>query len=265
MFFRLSSWVLILLVVVVVVGGAALGYRMGRHVRHRAAHFRDPVVAVQGALLGFVGLVLAFGLSLAVGRYEARRAATVAETNTIETTYLRAQTLAEPVRADSLERLIRYTDTRIRLSSTVPTSARADDVIEDGALLERQLWGLAGQALEAAPRDSVPRLYTESLNEMFDAGTARVGALNNRVPDTVLALEVFGAAAALAFLGTHLGILGRGVVPVLLAASLVSFMLLVEFDLDRPARGLIRIPSTALTTLRSSMDLPPAATGPDGP
>ena len=265
MFFRLSSWALIVLVVVVVVGGSALGYRIGRRVRHRSAHFRDPVVAVQGALLGFVGLVLAFGLSLAVGRYEARRAATVAETNTIETTYLRAQTLAEPVRTDSLERLVRYTDTRIRLSDTVPTAASEEGVLADGDRIERQLWGLASQALEAAPRDSAPRLYTESLNEMFDAGTARVGALNNRVPDTVLALEVFGATAALGFLGAHLGILGRGVVPVLLAATLVSLMLLVEFDLDRPARGLIRIPSTTLVTLRASMELPPAASGPDGP
>jgi hypothetical protein len=264
-FFRLSSWALIALVVVVVVGVAALGYWIGRRVRHRSAHFRDPVVAVQGALLGFVALVLAFGLSLAVGRYEARRAATVVETNTIETTYLRAQTLAEPVRSDSMGWLVRYTDSRIRLSHTVPTAASEEDVLAESARVERRLWGLAGEALDAAPRDSAPRLYTESLNEMFDAGTARVAALNNRVPDTVLALEVFGAAAALGFLGAHLGILGRGVVPVLLAATLVSLMLLVEFDLDRPARGLIRIPSTTLTSLRASMELPPAATGPDAP
>jgi hypothetical protein len=265
MFFRLSSWTLVALVAVVVVGGAALGYRIGRRVRHRAAHFRDPVVAVQAALLGFVGLVLAFGLSLAVGRYEARRAATVIETNTIETTYLRAQTLAEPVRTDSLDGLVRYTDSRIRLSHTVPTAAAEEDVLADSARIERQLWELAGQALDRAPRDSAPRLYVESLNEMFDAGTARVGALNNRVPDPVLLLEVFGATVALGLLGTHLGILGRGVVPVLLAATLVSLTLLVELDLDRPARGVIRIPSTALTALRASMELPPAAAGPDGP
>jgi hypothetical protein len=264
-FFRLSSWALIALVIGLVVGVTALGYWIGRRVQHRAAHFRDPVVAVQGALLGFVGLVLAFGLSLAVGRYETRRAATIVETNAIETTYLRAQTLAEPVRADSLELLVLYTDTRIRLSKTVPTAAREGEVVAEGERLQRELWGLAGEALDVAPTDSAPRLYTESLNEMFDAGTARVGALNNRVPDTVLALEVFGAVVALGFLGAHLGILGRGVVPVLLAATLVSLMLLVEFDLDRPARGLIEIPSANLIALRASMELPPAADGPTGP
>jgi hypothetical protein len=264
-FFRLSSWTLIVVVSGVVVGGAGIGYWIGHRVRRRGPHFRDPVAAVQGALLGFVGLVLAFGLSLAVGRYEARRAAVVAETNAIGTTYLRAQTLAEPARTDSLEDLMRYTDTRIRLSHAVPTSDRAHDDVADGDLLERRLWGLAGEALDAAPRDSAPRLYVESLNQMIDSGTARVASLNNRVPDTVLYLEVAGAAVALGLLGTHLGILGRGIVPVLLAAGLVSLVILVEFDLDRPARGLIEIPSTSLVQLRASMDLPPAAEGPGGP
>src|SRR3954463_12101098 len=33
---------------------------------------REPLGVVQGALIGFMGLVLAFGLSLALGRYESR-------------------------------------------------------------------------------------------------------------------------------------------------------------------------------------------------
>lgn len=130
---------------------------------------------LQGALLGIVGLILAFGLALAVGRYEARRGAVVEEANAIGTTYLRAQTLAEPVRTGSLERLVRYTDTSIRLSHSVPGTPAARQAVADGQ------------------------------------------------------------------------------------------QLLVTFDLDRPTRGLIRIPSTALTNLRASMVLPPAATGPARP
>ena len=77
---------------------------------------------MQAALLGFMGLVLAFGLSLAVGRYETRRAAVVDEGNAIGTTYLRAQTIAEPQRSDSLTLLRRFTDTSIDISETVPGS-----------------------------------------------------------------------------------------------------------------------------------------------
>jgi hypothetical protein len=47
-----------------------------------------------------------------------------------------------------------------------------------------------------------------------------------------------------------------------LAAVLVTMLLLVTFDLDRPTRGLITVPATPLTTLRASMALPPPAKGP---
>jgi hypothetical protein len=49
---------------------------------------------------------------------------------------------------------------------------------------------------------------------------------------------------------------------VLLAAALITLLLLVTFDLDRPTRGLIRVPDAPLTSLRASMALPPAASGP---
>jgi hypothetical protein len=46
-------------------------------------------------------LILAFGLSLAVGRYQDRRADVVADAITIGTTYLRAQTIHEAQRTTS--------------------------------------------------------------------------------------------------------------------------------------------------------------------
>ena len=265
MFFRLSTLELALILAAVVFGTTGLGFVLGRYLRGRSDHLREPLGVLQAALLGLVGLVLAFGLALAVGRYEARRAAVVDDANAIGTTYLRAQTLAEPVRTRSLQRLVRYTDTSIRLSGSVPTTPEEGQAIADGLNLQRELWGLAGQALAEAPLASAPRLYVESLNEMIDMQTVRVAALNNRVPGAVLAVEVIFAAVALGLLAFYLAILGRGVVPVLLAAALIGSLLLVTFDLYRPTRGLIRVPATPLTSLRASMELPPAAAAPSRP
>ncbi len=111
MFFRLASWELALLIVAIVMGFAVLGLVIGLQLRKHSETLREPVGAVQGALLALVGLILAFGLTMAVGRYDSRRAAVVDETNAIGTTYLRAQTLAEPMRGRSLDLLQRYTDT----------------------------------------------------------------------------------------------------------------------------------------------------------
>ena len=265
MFFRLSSLELALILFAVVFGATGLGLLLGHVLRHRSEHLREPLGVLQAALLGLVGLVLAFGLALAVGRYESRRVAVVDDANAIGTTYLRAQTLAEPFRTRSLQRLVRYTDTSIRLSRSVPTTAQERQAVADGQKLQRELWGLAGRALADAPVASAPRLYVETLNQMIDMQTVHVAALNNRVPGPVLAVEVIFAAVSLALLAFYLAILGRGVLPVLAAAALICSLLLVTFDLDRPTRGLIRVPSTTLTSLRASMELPPAAAAPSRP
>src|SRR4051812_50004534 len=97
--------------------------------RRHSQHLSEPLAVLQAALLGMVGLLLAFGLSMAVGRYESRRAAVVADANAIGTTYLRAQTLAEPVRTASLARLRAYTDTSLRLSKSVPSTDAADRAV----------------------------------------------------------------------------------------------------------------------------------------
>jgi hypothetical protein len=220
---------------------------------------REPFAVLHSALLGMVALILAFGLALAMGRYETRRAALVQETNAIGTTYLRAETLSEPVRTSSLSLLKDYTDASIALSDAVPGSADAGAAISEGQQIQRELWGLAGDALDGAPTASAPRLYVESLNEMIDMQTVRVAALGNRVPTPIMAVEVFGAGIALGLLGFYLSMIGRGVYAVVLAAVLVSSLILVTFDLDRPTRGWIRVPDTPLVNLRASMEVPPAA------
>jgi hypothetical protein len=97
---------------------------------------------------------------------------------------------------------------------------------------------------------------------MIDGETARVAALSNRVPTAVLVLEVLGAALALGLLAAYLAIVGRGVLAVLLASVLVAFLLLVTADLDRPTRGMIRVPDSALRDEFASMKEPPAAAAP---
>jgi hypothetical protein len=246
----------------VLLGATGLGIWLGRRFRHLSHHLKEPFGILQGALLGLVGLLLAFGLSLAVSRYESRRANIVSEANAIGTAYLRAQTLPEPMRGRSLELLVRYARTAISLSEHVPGSDAAKAARASEAQLERQLWALAAQALGAKPIASAPRLYVESLNEMIDDETVRVAALSNRVPTAVLVLEVIGASVALGLLGAHLAIGGRGVFGVLLASALIAFLLLVTADLDRPTRGMIQVPDTPIRDQLDSMQKPPAAAAP---
>ncbi len=262
MFFSLNSWQLAVMLAGILFGATILGLVAGRALRHQSETLREPFGVVQGALLTLVALILAFGLAMAVTRYEARRAALVDDANSIGTAYLRAQTLREPVRSESLPLYVRYADASLRLSRSVPGSTAGKSAVADESVLQRRLWRLAGEALDAQPTESAPRLYVESLNDMIDMQTTRVSALNNRVPAPILLTQIIGAATALFLLALYLAVLSRGVVAVLLAAGLLTLLLFVTFDLDRPARGLITIPDAPLVQLRASMELPPAANAP---
>ena len=113
-----------LVLAVAVLGATAIGVFLGHRVRHLSDTLKEPFGVLQAALLGVVGLILAFGLSLAVTRYENRRDAVVDEANTIGTTYLRAQTLPEPMRSQSLALLLSYTENAVSLTNYIPGSGQ---------------------------------------------------------------------------------------------------------------------------------------------
>ena len=241
-------------------GATALGIYLGHRVRHLSDSLKEPFGILQGALLGLVGLILAFGLSLAVSRYQDRRADIVTAANAIGTTYLRAQTLPEPVRSRSLALLVEFTQkrpARVRRGAGQRRGRCGRSV--RGSRSSASSGASRRRPSTAAPTASAPRLYVETLNDMFDAETARVAALSNRVPTAVLVLEILGSAVALGLLAAYLVLLGRGRVAVVLASVLVAFLLIVTTDLDRPTRGLIRVPDKVLKDQLASMLLPPAA------
>ena len=262
MFFQMSTLILVVVLILILGGAVTTGALIGRSLRSRREAHRESVGVVQGTLLGLVGLLLAFGLTMAVGRYDARRSLVVEETNDIGTTFLRAQMLAEPSRTTSLELLRQYADAAIDLADEVPDSDRFDEDLTQIAELQRQLWAAAGDAVLADPTGTAPRLYVESLNATIDTHTSRVTSLRNRVPNTVMVLQVVGSAVAIGVLALYLALLGRGLITSLAAAAVVVLIVFISFDLDRPQRGFITVPSAPLIDLRASMQLRPAANGP---
>ena len=260
MFFRLSTWELWLIIAAIVLGFVALGYVAGRVLREHLETLREPVGVVQGALLALVGLVSPWPV-LGDRAYDSRRAAVVDDANTIGTTYLRAQTLAEPTRTPlpgATQALHGREPAALALGpddGEVPTDDRR------GRRLQRQLWRLAGNALEGAPRDSAPRLYVETLNQMIDQQTVAWPLSTTAYRRRPGAGDLRRRLRLRSPRALH-GHARPGATTVILAGSLVTVLLLVLFDLDRPTRGLIRVPDGPLVALRASMALPPAAQGP---
>ena len=154
------------------------------------------------------------------------------------------------IRSESLALIKQYTDLRIRLDHEVPGSKQFDETSDASQKIQNQLWALAGDALNASPVDSAPRLYVETLNDMIDAHTTRCVGARQSDPDLRVAVaDRRRPQWRSAYSPCTWRCSGRGVLTVFLAAALITIVVLVMFDLDRPSRGFIRVPDTPLVAL----------------
>ena len=161
-----------------------------------------------------------------------------------------------PRAARSATLLKEYTDAAIDVADAVPGTGSYREAVAHVERLQGDLWALATDAVSADPVGTGPRLYTETLNNMFDTHTSRVASLGNRVPTPVMILLVLGSAVAVGVLAFYLTLLGKGLATSLITAGVVLIILFVSFDLDRPQRGFIQVPDAALVQLRESFDQP---------
>ena len=131
---------------------------------------------------------------------------------------------------------------RLDITRRVPSAAELNDAIARSNAVQEALWG---QALAAAAKDAgmVPTgIFIQTLNEMIDNQEKRLTAGRNRVPNIVL-LALYGiAVVAGAFTGYGSGLEARrSRLPVYLTGILVSSVILLIQDLDRPNTGFITV------------------------
>ncbi len=107
-----QEWLVFLLLVAVMLAFAELGFRLGLPLHTAKDEARKGQIgAVQGAVLGLLGLLLGFTLAMAVDRYDKRRSLVVQEAKALGATYLRASLLPDSHHApvgDLLRRYYRY-------------------------------------------------------------------------------------------------------------------------------------------------------------
>jgi hypothetical protein len=222
-----------------VLAASELGRRLGVQV---GAQGGSSVSTLAGGALGLLALIIGFTFAMALTRFEARRDAVLNEANAIGTTALRARLLPEPHRTESLNLLRDYVKVRldITLHPVSPTELAAG--IDRSNALQEALW-LQAKAMAAKDNSLVPTgLFIQTLNEMIDSQGKRLAALRSQVPNVVL-LALFGIAAiAGAFAGYASGVEARRTrLPVYIMGVLISAVILLIMDLDRPGAGFIRV------------------------
>jgi hypothetical protein len=226
-----------------------VGFRAGR----RAAHAADPgasgqVGAIQGAVLGLLGLLLAFSFAAAGSRFLERQDLIVMEANAIGTAFLRADLIDELHRSGLRDSLRRYTEQRIALSARLRQGISPADQAEIESL-HAQIWSAAVAGVTARPATMLAVLAP--VNEVIDLHSTRLGAGRKHLPFLVLGLLIACSAIAIGVIGYGCGLGGRRRAPLTGAlAILIGTGLWITIDLDHPRAGLMQLSDAPLQALR---------------
>jgi uncharacterized membrane protein YidH (DUF202 family) len=213
------------------------GHWLGARVGDRGD---DNVPTLEGAMIGLLALIVGFTFAIALARFDARRAAVLAEANAIGTTALRARLLPEPHRKEVLGLLQEYVKIRLDITQLPATQVEFAAAVDKSNAIQEKLWQQA-MAMAASDTGMVPTgLFILALNETIDDQAKRLTAQRSRVPNIVL-LALFGiATVASGFAGYATGLKARrSRIPVYVMGLLVSCVIILILDLDRPGSGFI--------------------------
>lgn len=208
--------------------------------------------SIQGGIIGMLALILGFTFSMSVARYDNRAAAEVAEANAIGTAMLRTELLPGPDDrvADSLMSL--YIAHRVESVKTDLTDDQSrKSQIQRAQELQRQIWQVGIRAADKAPNPVTTGYFVTAINDMIDAQGKRNDILERSVPVAIyyLMFVIFLFASVLTGYVSGLG-KNNPRVPAIIMGFLISLMIFVIIDLDRPRRGMIAVKQDSMEALQ---------------
>lgn len=236
--------------------------RLGRFIRlklpdtsSRSPEENDSIGYVVSSIFGLVALLIGFTFSMALSRYDERRADVVREANAIGTAYYRSAFVQDAEKGKLQELLRSYADVRLRYGQASPETRHAFTL--QSAALREAISSAAQQATMRIGDTPMAGLQTTGINNLLDAGTQREAAMNARIPDIVLILVLASSSAAAFMIGYSRT--GRDS-----ARKLANLLLFIPLcvaiatilDLDRPATGTIVISQQPLVDVLQTMPQP---------
>jgi hypothetical protein len=248
----MMSWPHDLGVAAALVGMLAIALEAGFRAGRRASGGTDEAVtgqmgAIQGAVLGLLGLLLAFSFGAAGTRFIDRQQLIVQEANAIGTAYLRADLLDEPYRSALRAALEEYTAHRIALSERLRSGISATAEAEI-ARFHARIWDAARGGVVARPAATLAVL--PPVNEVIDLHATRVATGMMHLPTLVVGLLIGCSVLSTGVIGYGCGLGGRRNEPLTLSlALLIGTALWITIDLDQPRGGLIRVNDAPLKAL----------------
>lgn len=235
-----------------------IGWRIGRkRLETLGEDGQAGLGALDGAVFGLMGLLIAFTFTGAATRFDARRSLVTEHVNAIGTAWLRLDLLAEPEREKARDGFRRYVDTQLEIVK----NAGDDDAVLAGmarlSTVQQEIWDTLVHAARTDKSLPLSQVVLPPANDMFDLSTSRFMAAQQHPPVAVflmLGLLVLvsgllaGYGMAKAERQSTLHLFGF--------AAIMALSVYLILDIEYPRLGLVRIDSfdRAIIELRQSMD-----------
>ena len=253
-FYLIDHRLLTLAMVAVLVVASEIGYRAGARTKDAPDSLRSLMSGIGAAMLGILGVLLGFTLSMAIARWDVRREVIVDESNAIGTLWLRAGFLQEPLRGELRSALREYTDARIALGGSRGDLDALRTAQSEGEALHATIWSVVERADRPGTSPAILSTLIIAANELIDLHELRVASIENYLPAFLILLLPGVAAVAVAALAWSFGTTSeRGRTPILLLSLLICAVILLIMDVNRPQRGQIEVGLATLERVQKSV------------
>jgi hypothetical protein len=235
-----------------------IGWRVGRkRLQALGEDGQAGLGALDGAVFGLMGLLIAFTFTGAATRFDARRDLITQHVNAIGTAWLRLDLLADPDREKARNGFRRYVDTQMEVVRSAGNEAAARAGVARLSAIQEEIWATLIHAVRNDKTLPLAQAVLPPANEMFDLSTTRLMAAQQHPPVAVFAMLgllvlvsglLAGYGMAKAERQSRLHLYGF--------AAIMSLSVYLIFDLEYPRLGLVRVDSFdhAVIELRQSMN-----------
>ena len=235
-----------------------IGWRMGRkHLQSAGEEAQSGLGALDGAVFGLMGLLIAFTFTGAASRFHERRDLITQQVNAIGTAWLRLDLLGETDRERARDGFRRYVDTQMEIVRNSGDTAAVRAGLVRLSAIQQEIWDLLIQAAKTDKTTPLAQTLLPPVNEMFDLSTSRLMAARQHPPPAV-----FVMLGVLVLTSGLLAGFGMAKSPVQSRLHTLGFALILSLsvylilDMEYPRLGIITIGAfdDAMLDLRASMN-----------
>ena len=230
-----------------------LTFRLGRYLKSASdKEIKKQASTIQAGTLGLLALLLGFTFNMAMQRFDDKSKVVIKEANAIGTAMLRSRLLPPPYDSVANIQLQCYLDFRLKMSELqLPQYEDIRRLNASTDSMRQIIWDTAIVAAKLDPNQVKTGLFISALNELIDARDERNALLQIHVPEIILFLLFFVIIVNCGFMGYSSGLsLKRAYIPTFMLTLLITLVVFIIIDLDRPTRGLIRVNNQSLIDLK---------------